>query len=143
MPGGDDFGARPIDMHIAALEAMGAEFKLAHGELHARAERLHGADIVLPFPSVGATENIVTAAVLANGTTVLDNAAREPEVVDLCEMLVAMGAEHRPASARRRIVDRGRRARRAATGGPPHGVPTASRPPPTSPRSPSPAASSR
>ena len=92
MPGGDDFGARPIDMHIAALEAMGAEFKLAHGELHARAERLHGAEIVLPFPSVGATENIVTAAVLATGTTVLDNAAREPEVVDLCEMLVAMGA---------------------------------------------------
>src|SRR4029079_18450005 len=76
----------------AALEAMGAEFKLAHGELHARAERLHGAEIVLPFPSVGATENIVTAAVLADGTTVLDNAAREPEVVDLCEMLVAMGA---------------------------------------------------
>lgn len=92
MPGGDDFGARPIDMHIAALEAMGAEFTFSHGELHARAARLIGADLVLPFPSVGATENIVTAAVHANGITTLDNAAREPEVVDLCELLLKMGA---------------------------------------------------
>ena len=93
MPGGDDFGARPIDMHLAALEAMGATFKFSHGELEATAERLHGAHVTLPFPSVGATENIVTAAVYADGVTTLDNAAREPEVVDLCQMLVAMGAD--------------------------------------------------
>ncbi len=105
MPGGDDFGARPIDMHVAALEAMGAEFKFAHGELHARAERLHGAEIALPFPSVGATENIVTAAVFADGTTVLDNAAREPEVVDLCELLVAMGADITGIGSSRVVVN--------------------------------------
>ena len=83
LPGGDDFGARPIDMHIAGLEAMGAEFKISHGYLEARADRLHGANIVFDFPSVGATENIVTAAVLAEGVTTVENAAREPEVVDL------------------------------------------------------------
>ena len=93
MPGGDDFGARPIDMHVAGLEAMGATFKFSHGEVEATAERLHGADVTLPFPSVGATENIVTAAVFADGVTTIDNAAREPEVVDLCRMLVAMGAD--------------------------------------------------
>ena len=93
MPGGDDFGARPIDMHVAGLEAMGATFKFSHGELEATADRLHGADITFAFPSVGATENIVTAAVFADGVTTIDNAAREPEVVDLCQMLVAMGAD--------------------------------------------------
>jgi UDP-N-acetylglucosamine 1-carboxyvinyltransferase len=93
MPGGDDFGARPIDMHIAGLEAMGAEFKFSHGYLEARCERLHGADIVLEFPSVGATENLMTAAVLATGVTTIDNCAREPEITDLCEFLVAMGAD--------------------------------------------------
>jgi UDP-N-acetylglucosamine 1-carboxyvinyltransferase len=93
MPGGDDFGARPIDMHIAGLEAMGASFKFAHGELHATADRLQGADIAFSFPSVGATENIVTAAVFADGTTTIDNAAREPEVVDMCDLLVDMGAD--------------------------------------------------
>ncbi|HEU4840183.1 MAG TPA: UDP-N-acetylglucosamine 1-carboxyvinyltransferase [Ilumatobacteraceae bacterium] len=93
MPGGDDFGARPIDMHVAGLEAMGAEFKFGHGELEATADRLHGATITFGFPSVGATENIVTAAVYADGVTTIENAAREPEVVDLCEMLVAMGAD--------------------------------------------------
>jgi UDP-N-acetylglucosamine 1-carboxyvinyltransferase len=93
MPGGDDFGARPIDMHVAGLEAMGATFKFSHGELEATAERLHGADVTLAFPSVGATENLVTAAVYADGVTTIDNAAREPEVVDLCQMLVAMGAD--------------------------------------------------
>ncbi len=93
MPGGDDFGARPIDMHVAGLEAMGASFKFAHGELHATADRLHGAEIAFSFPSVGATENIVTAAVFADGTTTIDNAAREPEVVDMCDLLVDMGAD--------------------------------------------------
>ena len=92
MPGGDDFGARPIDMHVAGLEAMGAEFKFSHGYLEARADRLHGADITFDFPSVGATENLMTAAVLADGVTTIDNAAREPEIADLCEFLVSMGA---------------------------------------------------
>lgn len=93
LPGGDDFGSRPIDMHLAGLEAMGATFELTHGDVEARAERLHGADITFEFPSVGATENIVTAAVHAKGTTVIDNAAREPEIGDLCTMLVSMGAD--------------------------------------------------
>jgi UDP-N-acetylglucosamine 1-carboxyvinyltransferase len=93
LPGGDDFGARPIDMHVAGLEKMGAEFKFSHGELEATADRLHGAEIVFDFPSIGATENILTAAVYADGVTTIENAAREPEVVDLCEMLLAMGAD--------------------------------------------------
>lgn len=92
MPGGDDFGARPIDMHIAGLEAMGATFKFSHGYLEAFADRLIGADIIFDFPSVGATENLLTAAVFARGTTRIDNAAREPEIADLCNFLVSMGA---------------------------------------------------
>lgn len=105
MPGGDDFGARPIDIHVAGLEAMGATFKFAHGELHATAERLHGADIALPFPSVGATENLVTAAVYADGVTTIDNAAREPEVVDLCDLLVKMGADITGVGTSRLVID--------------------------------------
>jgi UDP-N-acetylglucosamine 1-carboxyvinyltransferase len=93
MPGGDDFGSRPIDMHLAGLEAMGATFTFAHGDVIGVCERLHGAEITLEFPSVGATENILTAAVFAKGTTVLDNAAREPEITDLATMLVSMGAD--------------------------------------------------
>jgi UDP-N-acetylglucosamine 1-carboxyvinyltransferase len=93
MPGGDDFGARPIDMHVAGLEAMGATFKFSHGYLEAFADRLHGADITFDFPSVGATENLLTAAVLAEGRTTIDNAAREPEITDLCDFLIAMGAQ--------------------------------------------------
>ncbi|MBI4933939.1 MAG: UDP-N-acetylglucosamine 1-carboxyvinyltransferase [Actinobacteria bacterium] len=92
LPGGDDFGSRPIDMHLHGLEAMGATFELRHGVVEATAERLHGADITFEFPSVGATENILTAAVYAKGTTVIDNAAREPEIADLCNFLVSMGA---------------------------------------------------
>jgi len=92
LPGGDDFGSRPIDMHLAGLEAMGASFVLRHGVVEAEAEQLRGADITLEFPSVGATENIVTAAVHAKGTTTIDNAAREPEIADLCSFLVSMGA---------------------------------------------------
>ena len=75
MPGGDDFGARPIDMHVSGLEAMGAEFKFSHGYLEARCERLRGADITFDFPSVGATENLMTAAVFAKGRTTIDNCA--------------------------------------------------------------------
>jgi UDP-N-acetylglucosamine 1-carboxyvinyltransferase len=92
MPGGDDFGSRPIDMHIAGLEAMGAEFEIDGGTVRARADRLHGAEITFDFPSVGATENILTAAVLADGVTIIHNAAREPEIIDLCEFLNRMGA---------------------------------------------------
>ena len=93
MPGGDDFGARPIDMHVAGLEKMGATFRFEHGYLEARADRLHGADIAFEFPSVGATENLMTAAVFADGVTTIQNAAREPEIIDLCEFLVSMGAK--------------------------------------------------
>jgi UDP-N-acetylglucosamine 1-carboxyvinyltransferase len=92
MPGGDDFGSRPIDMHIAGLKAMGVEFDIDDQSIAARVDRLRGADIVLDFPSVGATENLVTAAVHAEGLTTITNAAREPEVADLCELLVEMGA---------------------------------------------------
>ena len=93
LPGGDDFGSRPIDMHLKGLEAMGATFQISHGVVEASCERLHGANVTLEFPSVGATENILTAAVCAKGTTVIDNAAREPEIADLCHFLVGMGAQ--------------------------------------------------
>jgi UDP-N-acetylglucosamine 1-carboxyvinyltransferase len=92
MPGGDNIGSRKLDMHIEGLQRMGASIEIEHGFIVARAHRLRGASIWLDFPSVGATENLLTAAVLAQGTTVIDNAAREPEIVDLCRMLVAMGA---------------------------------------------------
>ncbi len=93
LPGGDAIGSRGLDMHIEGLRRMGAEFGSEHGFLIAHAEGgLHGAQIWLDFPSVGATENLLMAAVLAKGTTVIDNAAREPEIVDLCNMLVNMGA---------------------------------------------------
>ena len=92
LPGGDDFGGRPIDMHLRGLEKMGAEFQVTPEGLFGRCGRLQGAAIEFEFPSVGATENIVTAAVLAEGVTVIENAAREPEIVDLCAMLRRMGA---------------------------------------------------
>lgn len=94
LPGGDAIGSRGLDMHLAGLRALGAEVEIEHGFVVARAPRgLSGAAIWLDFPSVGATENILMAAVLANGETVIDNAAREPEIVDLCEMLISMGAK--------------------------------------------------
>jgi UDP-N-acetylglucosamine 1-carboxyvinyltransferase len=93
LPGGDAIGSRPLDMHFAGLERMGAEVHVEHGYIRAEARELRGATIWLDFPSVGATENILTAAVLAKGTTVIDNAAREPEIVDLCQMLLSMGAQ--------------------------------------------------
>ena len=92
MPGGDDFGSRPIDMHIKGLETMGAEIAVLHGDVDARADQLRGGRINLDYPSVGATENLLMAAVLAKGTTVIDNAAREPEIGDLVDLLTAMGA---------------------------------------------------
>lgn len=94
LPGGDDFGSRPIDFHVKGLEAMGATFDLNHGVLHGSApDGLVGTEIFLEFPSVGATENLLLAAVLAKGTTTIGNAAREPELVDLAEYLMAMGAK--------------------------------------------------
>ncbi|OLF08099.1 UDP-N-acetylglucosamine 1-carboxyvinyltransferase [Actinophytocola xinjiangensis] len=93
MPGGDAIGSRPLDMHQNGLRQLGAHSEIEHGCVVAEAEGLHGAQIWLDFPSVGATENILMAAVLANGTTVIDNAAREPEIVDLCTMLQQMGGK--------------------------------------------------
>ena len=91
LPGGDDFGGRPIDMHLRGLEAMGATFDVTAEGIIGRASRLQGADIDFDFPSVGATENILMAAVVAEGVTTIRNAAREPEIVDLCTMLRKMG----------------------------------------------------
>ena len=93
VPGGDDFGHRPIDMHLRALEQLGATFTTSHGYIEGRAERLVGSRVILEYPSVGATENLLMAAVRAKGTTVIDNAAREPEIADLAAFLNAMGAE--------------------------------------------------
>jgi UDP-N-acetylglucosamine 1-carboxyvinyltransferase len=92
LPGGDNIGSRPIDLHLKGLERMGAEIEMEHGFLHARARRLQGAAITLEYPSVGATENLLMAAVAARGVTVIDNAAREPEIADLAAFLVSMGA---------------------------------------------------
>ncbi len=93
LPGGDDFGHRPIDLHLAALETMGAKVTSAHGYVEATVDRLQGTEVTLEFPSVGATENIMMAATLARGTTVVENAAREPELADLASMLNRMGAK--------------------------------------------------
>ena len=93
MPGGDNIGSRKLDMHFRGLEAMGVELHVVHGFIEARTNRLSGARVVLEFPSVGATENLLTAAVLAKGETVIENAAREPEITDLAAMLNRMGAQ--------------------------------------------------
>ncbi|WP_406829987.1 UDP-N-acetylglucosamine 1-carboxyvinyltransferase [Pedococcus sp. KACC 23699] len=94
VPGGDAIGSRGLDLHAAGLEALGASVHVTHGFLVAEAPGgLDGAEIRLEFPSVGATENVLTAAVLARGTTRLENAAREPEIVDIAAMLISMGAQ--------------------------------------------------
>jgi len=96
LPGGDDLGARPIEWHMHGLEQMGASFDLVHGELVARVDgRFKGTEVELPFPSVGATENLLFAGVLAEGETVIVNAAREPEIQDLIIQLNEMGANVR------------------------------------------------
>ncbi len=93
MPGGCQIGARKIDMHLVGLAELGVEFRVSHGNLIATTPNgLHGANVLLTFPSVGATENMLMAAVVAEGETIIDNAAREPEIVDLCNMLNEMGA---------------------------------------------------
>lgn len=93
LPGGCAIGTRPIDLHLKGFEAMGAEIKIENGYVEAVAERLHGARIYLDFPSVGATQNLMMGAVLAEGTTTLENVAREPEIVDLARFLIRMGAK--------------------------------------------------
>lgn len=101
LPGGCAIGARPVDLHIKALEALGAEITVEHGFIRARADRLRGGHVVFETISVGATENVLMAATLAEGTTLIDNAAREPEIVDLAECLIAMGADIRGAGTSR------------------------------------------
>ena len=93
VPGGDNIGSRGLDMHVDALRKMGAHVKNEHGYLLAESEGLFGAEVFLDFPSVGATETILMAAVTATGESIIENAAREPEIIDICMMLVNMGAD--------------------------------------------------
>jgi UDP-N-acetylglucosamine 1-carboxyvinyltransferase len=104
-PGGCAIGARPVNLHVAGIRALGARVQLRHGYFEAHADRLTGTRIWLDTPSVGATENILMAAVLARGRTVIENAAREPEVCDLAGMLVAMGAQIRGAGSHVIVID--------------------------------------
>ncbi|MDY5437184.1 UDP-N-acetylglucosamine 1-carboxyvinyltransferase [Peptostreptococcus porci] len=97
MPGGCAIGTRPIDLHLKGFKALGAEINMDHGFVEARAEKLIGNKLYLDFPSVGATQNIIMASVLAEGTTVIENAAEEPEIVDLANFLNEMGASVRGA----------------------------------------------
>ena len=97
LPGGCAIGARPVDQHIKGLKCMGAEVEIDHGYVVAKAKRLKGAHIVTDMVTVTGTENLLMAATLAEGTTVIENAAREPEVVDLADCLIAMGAKIRGA----------------------------------------------
>jgi len=105
LPGGCAIGARPVNLHVAGLQAMGAQIAIENGYIRARASRLHGARIVLDTVTVTGTENLMMAAALASGQTVLENAAREPEVVDLAEFLNAMGAKIRGAGTDKIIID--------------------------------------
>ncbi|MDI6821899.1 MAG: UDP-N-acetylglucosamine 1-carboxyvinyltransferase [Actinomycetota bacterium] len=97
MPGGCNIGSRKIDLHIRGLETLGAQIEMGHGYLEARSSELRGRLIPLDFPSVGATENLLMAATLARGVTIIENAAREPEIVDLANFLNQMGARIRGA----------------------------------------------
>lgn len=93
LPGGCAIGARPVDLHLKGFEALGCKIDINHGYVEGEAKELIGNKIVLDFPSVGATENIIMAATKAKGITILENAAQEPEIVDLCNFLVSMGAK--------------------------------------------------
>ena len=109
LPGGDAIGLRGIDFHIAGLRAMSAMVELEGGTIHATAPHgLRGADILLPMPSVGATENLLLAAVLANGTTTIRNAALEPEIADLAACLIGMGAGIRGVGSHVLVIEGGR-----------------------------------
>jgi UDP-N-acetylglucosamine 1-carboxyvinyltransferase len=107
LPGGDDFGDRPIDFHVNGLTAMGARFEISHGEVRGYVEggRLVGTRVVLEYPSHTATDNLLMAAALAKGTTVIENAAKEPEVIDLAALLGSMGAVVRGAGTSRIEVE--------------------------------------
>ncbi|MGE5454925.1 MAG: UDP-N-acetylglucosamine 1-carboxyvinyltransferase [Methylocystaceae bacterium] len=97
LPGGCDIGSRPMDLHLKGLAALGATVSLEHGYIEAQAKHLQGARIYLDFPSVGATENIIMAAAIGHGQTILENAAKEPEIVDLANFINAMGGKIRGA----------------------------------------------
>ena len=105
LPGGCAIGARPVNIHVAGLQAMGAEIQIENGYIRARADRLKGARLVLDTVTVTGTENLLMAATLADGRTIIENAAREPEVVDLAEFLIAMGAKIRGAGTDTIVVD--------------------------------------
>ncbi|MDP9140001.1 MAG: UDP-N-acetylglucosamine 1-carboxyvinyltransferase [Pseudomonadota bacterium] len=105
LPGGCAIGARPVDLHLMGLKAMGAQISVENGFIHAKAKRLKGARIVFDTVTVTGTENLMMAAVLADGTTLLENAAREPEVVDLARCLIAMGAKIRGAGTTTIVVE--------------------------------------
>ncbi len=105
LPGGCAIGSRPVNLHIEGLTKMGADVKVEGGFIHAKAKRLHGARLVMDQVTVTGTENLMMAATLANGTTVIENAAREPEVVDLANCLVAMGAHIEGAGSDMIIVE--------------------------------------
>ncbi|WP_449024902.1 UDP-N-acetylglucosamine 1-carboxyvinyltransferase, partial [Peptostreptococcus stomatis] len=104
MPGGCAIGTRPIDLHLKGFKALGAEIIMDHGFIEARAEKLVGNKLYLDFPSVGATQNIMMASVLADGVTIIENAAEEPEIVDLANFLNEMGASVRGAGTNTRKI---------------------------------------
>lgn len=104
MPGGCTIGSRPIDLHLKGLEAMGAKITQLGGDITAEAEKLRGAHIYMDFPSVGATQNLMMAATLAEGVTTIENAAREPEIVDLAILLNEMGAQVRGAGTETLVI---------------------------------------
>src|ERR1700733_1298301 len=105
LPGGCAIGARPVNIHVAGLQAMGAEIRIEGGYIRARAGRLKGARLVLDTVTVTGTENLMMAAVLADGETVIENAAREPEVVDLANFLIAMGANIQGAGGDKIVIN--------------------------------------
>ena len=105
MPGGDAIGSRPIDMHIAGLERMGAKFTTEHGYVEGVCHRLQGTEVLLEFPSVGATENLLMGAAMAQGRTTIENAAREPEIQDLADFLNRAGARIEGAGTNRIVID--------------------------------------
>jgi UDP-N-acetylglucosamine 1-carboxyvinyltransferase len=104
LPGGCAIGARPVNIHIAGLQAMGADITIESGYIRARADRLHGARLVLDTVTVTGTENLMMAATLATGETVIENAAREPEVIDLANFLIAMGANIQGAGTDKIVI---------------------------------------
>jgi UDP-N-acetylglucosamine 1-carboxyvinyltransferase len=105
LPGGCAIGARPIDFHLDGLRKMGADVQVEHGYVETTADRLHGAEVTFPIPSVTGTENLMMAGALARGTTVLGNCAEEPEIADLAEMLIAMGASIEGAGTDRIVIE--------------------------------------